>query len=139
MTLLTQLEKAAGMLAVSASMAGNLDANIYAGRNNGEIELPCVVCVAESAEEVIRDSGIFRCNLVIQVQEKAIDTDVTSSLAQSVYDAFATGDVHGKLRTYSTSSLMVHKIDIKDLRNAINTDDKSWIQESNLDVICALQ
>jgi len=139
MTVCTQLENATGMLLVSASVAGNLTANIYAGGNNSNIELPYAICSVESAEELIRNSGIYRCNLIVQVGEKAIDTDATSSLCQSVYDVLAQSDIKEHLRTLSTSSIYVHNMDVTNLKNTVNADDKSRLQECSLEVICALQ
>jgi len=140
MTILTQLEKVTGMLIVSASLANNLDANIYAGRSSSSIELPCVVCVGESAEPLIYKSGWYKCNVTVQVQERAVDTAVADILAQTVYDAFGRTDLANVLVTYSTSSLVLAPdIEVRDLRQSVGTDDKSWVQELNLEVIGGLR
>jgi len=139
MTVCTTLENSVGMLIVSASNAGDLTANIYAGGNNTNVELPYAVCAVESAEELIRGSGIYRCNLVVQVGERAIETDSTSSLCQAVFDVLAQSDIKEHLRALSSSSLFVHNIDVNNLRNTVNTDDKSRVQESSLEVVCSLQ
>ena len=138
MTLLTQIEKVAAYLAGSASVANGLDANIYMGRTNAVMELPLVVTMCETAEEFIYQSGIFRCNLLIQVQERAVDTSVSSSLGQAVYDAWDRVDLNTVLGTYSTGSICVFATEVKNLKTNVVTEDKTWLQELELNVIATL-
>ena len=123
------------MLIVSASLANDLDCSVYAGQNNDTKQLPYAVCDAQLMEEFIYQTGIFKVQLVIQTEEKAIDTDKTSSMAETVFEAMCNTDTIDKLVTYSTSSIFLHNIAIKDLRKQSNTDDKSWTQEMSLEVI----
>lgn len=138
MTLLATLEQAVGLLVVSASNANNLTANIYAGRSSGSMELPCVVIVAESAEQLIMDTPINRVKLTVQVQERAIDTAVDNSLAQTVYESLDASGIDAKLNTLSSGSLVIYKIDAKNLSNSVGTDDKSWLQECSYEIVSAL-
>jgi hypothetical protein len=126
------------MLVVSASLANNLTVNVYAGRSNENPVMDCVVCVAEQAESLIRDSGIFKCNVVIQSQERASTGNFTSSLSQTVYDAFGRSDLNAVLASYSTGSIYVYDTTVNSFKTSVVADDKSWIQELNLEVIAGL-
>lgn len=136
---LTTVEIAAGMLCVSASVANSFSVSVFAGRNNTvKGKYPHVICIAESAEQFIPDTNIFRVNLVVQVEEKAVDTNISSSLGKTMHSAFSPGnDVCSKMITLSSGSLFVYKADQSNFTQPISTDDKTWIKEMSVSLICA--
>jgi len=139
------LELAAGKLCVSASVANGLTANVYAGSGfnvNGDkdkIECPAVVCFVETREQLYPDTDNFRievASLVVQVQEKASQTDFTSSLERVTHGAFTRNDnIESTLTTMSSGSVSVLKLRKVTKRNNFDESDRTWTYESSFEFI----
>jgi hypothetical protein len=139
MTLLRTIEKSFGMLAVSASVANNLDISIFAGLSSDTVDIPRVVIASETAEEFIQDTGIFRVPLEVTVTEYATDNDETAtSVSQTMFDAFVGNGIQQKISNYSTSSLTIYDIKSKDVRHAADNTDKTFQQTAIYELIASL-
>jgi hypothetical protein len=98
-----------------------------------------VVCFAETNDPYYGDTDnirIRKVNLKVIVEERAIETDPSSSLAKVALGAFERIDLAETLTAMSTGSLFVHKIFSRPITTQFNAIDKSWVREGSFDIQC---
>ena len=74
--------------AVSGALSAITSANIYAGIDDGDKELPCIICRAVSASEMMKDSGNYE--VVVNITTKSLPSDEFDTICESVRALLAT-------------------------------------------------
>lgn len=132
--ILATTERACVEIAASASISASVDANIYTGMDNDDKVAPAVICGALDAMQDFPESGIWRVKTQIVVKEVAADTDLTSSLANVIFEKFST--VTKEELSGSVENFSVYDIQLEGCTNS--QQDDTWVQTLSLEIVGVL-
>jgi|ERR1044071_1665617 hypothetical protein len=120
-----------------ATLVGTLGitGSIYTGLDDETKVAPCVVIYAEDASEDFPKSGLYHVRTKVTVKEIAADTETTSSLSKTVFDAFLGSGVENNLMQ-SAISYSVCGVFVDGSENTQEGD--AWVQNMSFDIICGL-
>ena len=65
-------------------------ANIYAGQTNTDKQLPCIICTALRADEMMKDSGNYDVTVSITIKGLAANIAAYDTICESVRSLIAT-------------------------------------------------
>lgn len=135
--ILNKTESVFAQFAATASLNANLDATIFQGMDNAvRADFPAVTISAPTADEVERQTAVWRVQLNMQVQEMIADTDKSSPLASAIFKAFSYDGIENDLNN-SVSDWYCYEVLPKKPTNNIIGD--AWQQEMSFEIICMLQ
>ena len=136
LNVLRMTEKACNYVASSSlSAAGYNNIPVFNGISNSDKSGPCVICYAESANEDFPNSGIYRVVGNVIVKELAADTDVSSSVADTIFQGFLNDNIVGTLNSYS-GAYYVYGFFVDGVNDEI--DEDTWIQQYKFEIVSAL-
>lgn len=134
--ILRTTEDACAWLATTASLSASFNVPVYTGINNLDKTAPCIICYAESATEDFPFSGIYRVKTNIRIKEVASETDTSSSLATTLFEAFLNPLTKQAFNAYDSSSYFVYEYFVDTTNDSWDQD--VWIQEYQLEIVSAL-
>jgi len=140
--ILRTTELACAALAYSASVTSGLgltiDKGIYAGISNVDKEAPAIICFCDNATEDFPFSGISHCKTHVLVKQIAYDTSTTSSLSDTIFNAFCSGSngVYAKDILNRYPGFFCYEYFIEGTSDSMSGD--AWVQEYVFDIISTL-
>lgn len=134
-SILRLTEKACALLAASASLAANLDATVYAGQSNEEKTAPAIICNCANGSPDYPDASVFHVRTEIHVKEMAADSNLSSSLADTIFAAFENPNTANNL-TNQVSNYLVY--DILQVEPSNTESGDAWVQTVTYDIVCML-
>jgi hypothetical protein len=130
---LTKTEDMIAHFLASSSLSASA-INIYRGLGNEDKTAPALIIVAESGTEEFPNSGVWHVKTGLMVKELAADSNITSSLASSVYEVFLNNTT--TKQALSGSGYYCYDLFVEDTANSIEGD--TWVQTLRMDIVCAL-
>lgn len=134
MDILTLTETACANLCLSASTANGFTVNVYTGLDNEDKQAPAVICTCVDATEDFPDSAIWHIKTAITVKEIASDTEVTSTLADSIFSVLSTAT--NEQISGSVSGLAVYDINLGEYSKT--QDQNAWVKTMSGELVACL-
>jgi hypothetical protein len=139
MHILAKTERAFVDMFLSSSLTGSLTApefTIYCGQDSEEKTAPCIVIACNQATEDFQNSGVWHVKTELKVKEIAADSNVTSSFASEVFEAFLGDTVGAKAALNRYPGYVCHALLVEDSAN--NQDGDTWVQSILVDIVSTL-
>lgn len=133
--ILVTTERACAEIAASASISASLTCTVYTGMDSDDKVAPAIICNAYDAVEDFPESGVWHVKTNIIVKEIAADTDMSSSLANTMFERFST--ITNEELSGSVSNFGVYNIQMEGCTNTQEED--SWVQTLSMDIVGVLK
>lgn len=133
--ILTTTENALASASVATLLSASIsDTSVYTGIDNEVKVAPAIICSCSEAVEDFQSSGVWHIKASIMVKEMAADTNVSSSLATTIFEKIV--GLSTTQLANCTSNFAVYDFWLDGHEQTQQED--AWVQTLNLEIIGCL-